>query len=359
MQKIHPHRFRAIRGMRPSPGAAIPEPATAHDLSRGLQSSSTPPKHSGFRAIPRSCPLLLILLSCLFTAHPLAARASSVVIYTSQDEEYADPTFREFERETGIKILPVYDSEAVKTVGLVNRLLHEQNHPQCDVFWNNEEMRTRMLAARGLFRETNGWVLTGWRSRRLVVNTNLLPVAQAPRTFAEATNAIWRGKFALAYPLFGTTATHFQVLRQHSGDAAWQAWCRALNANKPMLVDGNSVVVKLVGGGEASFGFTDSDDIAGGQQEGMPIVAMPLADDSLLVHNTLGLLRGAPHPVEAQRLFDYLQSKPVLDRLFQAHAVESESAAIASDDPGLKVDWDSLLRDLDPTTAELQDIFLR
>ena len=91
----------------------------------------------------------------------------------------------------------------------------------------------------------------------------------------------------------------------------------------------------------------------------MPIVAMPLADDSLLVHNTLGLLRGAPHPVEAQRLFDYLQSKPVLDRLFEAHALESESAKIANDDPGLKVDWDALLRDLDPTTAELQDIFLR
>ena len=189
--------------------------------------------------------LLLLLLSCFLATHPSPARASSVVIYTSQDEEYADPTFREFEKETGIKVLPVYDSEAVKTVGLVNRLLHEQSHPQCDVFWNNEEMRTRMLAARGLFRETNGWVLTGWRSRRLVVNTNLLPVAQAPRTFAEATNAIWRGKFALAYPLFGTTATHFQALRQHSGDAPWQAWCRALNANKPMLVDGNSVVVKL------------------------------------------------------------------------------------------------------------------
>jgi molybdate transport system regulatory protein len=71
-----------------------------------------------------------------------------VVIYTSQDEVYAEPILREFEKETGLQVQPVYDSEAVKTVGLVNRLLTERNNPQCDVFWNNEEFRTRQLAAR-------------------------------------------------------------------------------------------------------------------------------------------------------------------------------------------------------------------
>jgi len=303
--------------------------------------------------------LLLVVMPLLM--RPAAVRGKeggSVVIYTSQDEEYADPIFHEFEKQTGIRVLPVYDSEAVKTVGLVNRLLREQSHPQCDVFWNNEEMRTRMLAARGLFRETNGWVLTGYRSRRLVVNTNLLPLAQAPKTLSEATNVIWRGKVALAYPLFGTTATHFHALRQHWGDAAWQTWCRALAANKPFLVDGNSVVVKMVGGGEAPLGFTDSDDIAGGQREGMPLVALPLTDESLLIHNTLGILRGAPHPAEAQKLFEYLQSKPVLDRLFREHALESE-ATETSGEPGLKVDWDGLLHDLDAATEELKAIFLR
>jgi len=29
--------------------------------------------------------------------------------------------FKDFEKQTGIKVLPVYDSEAVKTVGLANR----------------------------------------------------------------------------------------------------------------------------------------------------------------------------------------------------------------------------------------------
>src|ERR1700733_8624702 len=88
---------------------------------------------------------------------------NTVVIYTSQDEVYAEPILKEFEKETGLQVRPVYDSEAVKTVGLVNRLLTERDNPQCDVFWNNEEFRTRQLAARGIFRETNGWTHLGYR----------------------------------------------------------------------------------------------------------------------------------------------------------------------------------------------------
>jgi iron(III) transport system substrate-binding protein len=296
---------------------------------------------------------------CLFLAGCNGRNTRSVVIYTSQDEVYAEPIFKQFEQQTGIAVRAVYDSEAVKTVGLVQRLLNEASHPQCDVFWNNEEMRTRLLVAKNLFRETNGWALLGYRSRRLVVNTNLLPLAKAPQTFQDATNEFWRGKFALAYPLFGTTSTHFMALRQHWGDAPWQSWCRTLAANKPLVVDGNSVVVKLVGSGEAWFGFTDSDDVASEQREGLPIAAVPLCADGLILHNTAGVIHGAPHPVEAQQLFEYLQSIAVQDQLVHEKALESATPATGNAGTGLKVDWDGLLRDLDAATEESRQIFLR
>lgn len=306
----------------------------------------------------RAIILLYFILACLFAAG-CKPSSPTVVIYTSQDEEYADPIFRDFEKETGITVKPVYDSEAVKTVGLVNRLLAESAHPQCDVFWNNEELRTRLLASRGIFRETNGWVLMGYRTRRIVVNTNLLSLDKAPQLFRDATNEIWRGKCALAYPMFGTTASHFLALRQYWGDAAWQSWCRALVANKPFLLDGNSVAVKQVGGGEALFGFTDSDDVASEQREGLPVSTVPLNSDSLIVHNTAGVVRGAPHPVEAQRLMDYLQSAKVQQTLVDKKALQSAVPGDPATQPGLKVDWDALLRDLDSGTEEMKQIFLR
>ncbi len=285
-------------------------------------------------------------------------RSHRVVAYCAQDQTYAGPIFREFHRQTGIKVQAVYDSEAVKTVGLANRLLAERRHPQCDVFWGNEELRTRQLAAAGVFRQTNGWGAFGYRSRRIVINTNRLSLAAAPRSLLELTNAAWRGKVALAYPQFGTTATYFHALRQYWGDAPWQAWCRALAANQPLLFDGNSVVVRMVGRGEAPVGLTDSDDIAVGQAEGLPVASLPMTEEALLIPNTVGVTRGAPHPQAAQRLFDYLQSREVAQRLVNANALEGLAAAEVAT-PTLRVNWDALLRELDRTTAELSGIFLR
>jgi iron(III) transport system substrate-binding protein len=279
---------------------------------------------------------------------------NEVVVYAAQDQVYAEPILRQFERETGIRVRAVYDSEAVKTVGLANRLVVEQSHPQCDVFWGNEELRTRQLAARGVFRESDGWRAFGHRSRKLVVNTNLVSQA-APVSLLELTNAVWRGRVALAYPLFGTTATHFLALRQQWGEAGWLSWCHALQANRPLVVDGNSVVVKLVGRGEAWVGLTDSDDIAAGRREGLPVRAVDIAEP-FPIPNTAGITRHAPHPIPAQRLLDYLGSAAVVQQLVAVGALEGiEQAHAGSWSPN----WDDLLRELETGTTKLKEVFLR
>jgi len=283
-------------------------------------------------------------------------KAEVLVVYCAQDQVYAQPIFRDFEKQTGRKILVVYDSEAVKTVGLANRLLAERVHPQCDLFWGNEEMRTRQLAKENVFRETNGWADFGYRSRRIVFNTQKLSLASAPHSLLGLTNQTWRGKVALAYPQFGTTAAHFHALRQHWGDEAWQAWCRALAGNKPFLLDGNSMVVKLVARGDAWVGLTDSDDIADGQREGLPIAACPMNQETLLIPNTVAVTRDARHYEAAQQFFEFLQTREVVERLVTAKALEGFSTSEVST---LKVDWNRLLLDLDPVTEKLNQIFLR
>lgn len=302
--------------------------------------------------------LLVAALPALKSARAHANSLNQVTAYCAQDQDFAEPILQEFTKQTGVKALAVYDSEAVKTVGLANRLLAERPHPRCDVFWGNEELRTRQMAAQDVFRATNGWAAFGYRSRRIVINTNRLSLASAPRSLLELTNETWRGKVALAYPQFGTTATHFHALRQYWGDAKWEAWCRALAANKPFLVDGNSVVVKTVGRGDAWIGLSDSDDIAAGQAEGLPIAALPRTEETLLIPNTVGAVRGAPHPEAAQQLYEYLQRREVVRQLVAAQALEGVSASEVSVHT-LKVNWDALLRDLESTTAKLNIIFLR
>ena len=281
-----------------------------------------------------------------------------VIIYTSQDQVYAEPILNKFEQETGIKVRAVFDSEAVKTVGLANRLLAERRHPQCDVYWGNEELRTRQLAAQNIFRETNAWAAVGHRSRRLVINTNKLALATAPRSLIELTNTAWRGRVAMAYPLFGTTATHSLALRQHWGESNWLAWCRALAANRPFIVEGNSMAAKFVARGEAWIGLTDSDDIAAERRAGAPVVALPLSGETLLIPNTIAVIRGAPHHGDAQQLFDYLQRRTVVERLIAVNALEGISVETVSERT-LKPDWNALLLDLTASTESLKTIFLR
>ena len=283
------------------------------------------------------------------------AATPEVVVYASQDQVHAEPILNEFSRATGIKVRAVYDSEAVKTVGLANRLLREASNPQCDVFWNNEELRTRQLEAREVLRETNAWARIGYRSRRIVINTNLVRVPNTPASLALLTNAEWRGKVAVAYPLFGTTATHFLALRQRWGAQSWEAWCRALHANKPLLVEGNSVVVNFVGRGEAWVGLTDSDDVAAGLRAGLPIAAFPISDESLLIPNTVAIIRGARNPQAAEQLSQFLQQPSTVERLMAAGALEGPQPGQA----GLVVDWDGLLKDLESATETLRAIFVR
>jgi iron(III) transport system substrate-binding protein len=303
---------------------------------------------------------VLLVFALMWASKHWARRpVMSLVAYCAQDQVYAEPIFQQFEKDTGgVKVRPVFDNEAVKTVGIANRLLAERSNPQCDVFWGNEEMRTRQLAAQDVFRETNGWAAFGYRSRRIVINTNRLSLDAAPHSLRALTNELWRGKVALAYPQFGTTATHLNALRQLWGAAQWETWCRALAANKPLLVDGNSAVVKMVGSGEAWIGLTDSDDIAAGQQEGYPIVALPMNEETLLIPNTVAVVRGAPHAAAAQRLFEYLQRGQIVEQLVRDKALEGKSGNTVAV-PTLKPDWGSLLRDLETTTAKLNQIFLR
>ncbi len=84
------------------------------------------------------------LLPCLFLSCSKSSDPDSrkVVLYCSVDQEIAEPIIAEFERQTGIDVLPRFDTEASKTVGLVQRIRAEAASPIADVFWSNEVFHT-------------------------------------------------------------------------------------------------------------------------------------------------------------------------------------------------------------------------
>src|SRR5260370_27802153 len=88
---------------------------------------------------------------------------------------------------------------------------------------------------------------------------------------------------------------------------------------------GNSMVVRVVGSGQAWVGLTDSDDVAAGIREGLPLAPLPMTEATLLIPNTVAVVRRAPHPAARQQLFEYLQRREAADQLVAAHGSERPS----------------------------------
>ena len=86
--------------------------------------------------------LLLILISCRNRS------ANTVVVYVSEDQVFSEPILKDFERESGITVKSVFDTEEAKSTGVMNRLIAEKDNPQADVYWANEPVRAEVLKQR-------------------------------------------------------------------------------------------------------------------------------------------------------------------------------------------------------------------
>jgi iron(III) transport system substrate-binding protein len=268
---------------------------------------------------------------------------SQVVVYTALDEEFSQPLFERFTRQTGIQVLAKFDTEATKTVGLTQAIMAERARPRCDVFWNNEIVNTLRLERAGLLQPYNPpqakwfpqrfrspratWHGFAARARVLVVNTRLVPAAAWPNSVEDLADVRWKGKVGMAKPLAGTTASHAACLFAVWGDTRAREFFRQVKSNAQIL-SGNKQVARAVGTGQLAFGLTDTDDAIIELESGRPVAIVypdqPVAPDvrtetlgTLFIPNTVTILSGAPHPQAAQRLVDFLLS-PATERQLAA-----------------------------------------
>jgi iron(III) transport system substrate-binding protein len=249
----------------------------------------------------------------------------SLVVYCAHDSIYADSILRDFERQTGISVAVRYDTEATKSLGLVELLLQEKAHPRCDVFWNNELLGTLQLADEGLllpyrgsgygripaaFKDADGrWAGFAARLRLWIVNTNrLAPTAEAIQQASSGD----LDRMVIAKPLYGTTRTQYTVLWKLWGRDKLLAWDRDRRARHLREVDGNSMVKDLVSAGVCDLGWSDTDDFYEAHDEGKPVAMLPVRLENgktICIPNTVSIIRGTPHLAEAQKLADFLLSE--------------------------------------------------
>jgi iron(III) transport system substrate-binding protein len=251
----------------------------------------------------------------------------SVVVYTSVDEEFARPVAEQFEKDTGIKVKLVPDTEETKSTGLLNRLVAEKDRPQADVFWSGDPVRAAILKKRGItaaypspaaeglpaqFSDpTHSWTGFSARARVLLVNTEheAIKGGAMPSSVRDLAAPRFKGKACLANPLFGTTSMHAAALFQALGDAEARNFFDSLLENGTKMLSSNGEVRRRVSAGEFAFGLTDTDDAAEAIRDGKP-VKMVFPDEkgmgTLVVPNAVVLVARGPNEANGKKFIDYL-----------------------------------------------------
>jgi iron(III) transport system substrate-binding protein len=281
---------------------------------------------------------LIVFLILLFTTS-CNNSTNEVVVYTSVDQIFSEPILKGFEDETGIKVKVVYDTEETKSTGVLNRLIAEKNNPQCDLFWSGDPVRTIVLKNKDItspynsaiandidevFKDPeNHWTGFSARARVLIYNKDLLESANVPQSIFDLTKEKYKGKVAIANPLFGTTTFHIAALFNVLGDEKAKQFLADLKNNNIVIATSNGDVKKRVIQGEVSCGLTDTDDAYEAIKEGANIGIVFLDQKgigSLIMPNTVNLIKNSQNSGNGEILMDYLLSKETEAKLAKSCA---------------------------------------
>lgn len=271
----------------------------------------------------------------------MQAAAAEVVVYSSVDDLFARPIAERFQKQTGIEVKLVPDTEETKSTGLLNRLIAEKKRPVADVFWSGDPARAAILKAKGisapyrsaraadlptLFSDSEAhWTGFSSRARIIIYNKNLIPQGTEPKSVFDLADSKWKGQGCLANPLFGTTSMHAAALFQVLGDIKAREFFNAMTANGVAILSSNGEVKRRVAAGDFAFGLTDTDDAAVAIKDGKPVgVIFPDQEGigTLIVPNCAVLIANAPHSAEGKRFIDYLLTPEVEQALAESEAAQ-------------------------------------
>jgi iron(III) transport system substrate-binding protein len=264
----------------------------------------------------------------------------NVVVYVSEDQVFSETILRDFERDTGIRVKPVFDTEEAKSTGVMNRLLAEKNNPQADVYWANEPIRAEVLrqenvaaayqspSAEGIpaqFKDPQGyWTGFSARARVLLVSQS---VTNKPKSITAYTDPAFKGKAVIANPLFGTTTTEIAALFIIWGDEKANIFLTDMKQNGVKIATSDGESADFVASGDSAFGLVDSDDAANRMKQGK-LVEMIYPDQAenevgcFIVPNAVVLIKNGPHPEAAKKLIDYLLSAETERKLALSDAAQ-------------------------------------
>ena len=268
-----------------------------------------------------------LVLACVTTT--AAAQTKTVVVYTAHHSFIVDTMVPIFEKDTGIKV------EVVKAGSgdILRRVKAEARTPRADVIWSvgaeSLEDNKDLLAAytpKGYdavdarFKVSPEWQPYTAYLNVVIVNTQLVPEAQRPKSWAELSDPKWKNKIvsAKAESSGSSFAQYATILYAFGGtglDKGFDAY-KALFANF-QLIDSSGAVPRFVNDGEAPFGVTLEDSALEYVKGGGKIAIIYPSEGVSMVPDGIALVKDGPNADSGKAFIDWALSKSTQEALVE------------------------------------------
>lgn len=144
-----------------------------------------------------------------------------------------------------------------------------------------------------------------------IVNTKMMPLDTAPKTWKELAKPEYKGKILMANPAQSGSA--FSQLHQIVALHGWEVM-DAIIANAT-FVTSSKLAFQNVAKGETALGLTSEFNVLQSKKDGNPVEAVYPEDGTALVVDAGAIIAGGPNPDVAKKFVDFINSKPAHEML--------------------------------------------
>jgi iron(III) transport system substrate-binding protein len=239
------------------------------------------------------------------------------------------PVINQFQEATGIQVEVRYGS----TPEITGVLLEEGANSPADVFFAQDPGGLGSVAAAGMlaqlpeellsqvpprFASPDGdWIGISGRARVVVYHTEAIgdPAAELPPDIFDFVDPQWTGRIGWA-PTNGSFQAMVTAMRVMWGEERTAEWLQGIQANNPVVFDGNAPIVEAVGRGEIDVGLVNHYYLyryLAEQGEAFPARNYFLpggGPGSLIMVSGAGILNTASNAENAMRFLEFLLSVP-------------------------------------------------
>jgi len=257
----------------------------------------------------------LVALAMIATGSFALAQKGTVVYYSSGGAKVAKAVVKAFNKK-----YPDINVEHIigGTGELSTRIKAEKDNPRGDVFRAAveafysfpglfESYKTKEDAAysRNLVGKDYKFYAYSTAIQLFIVNTRLVPEAEAPKSWQALGDPKYKGKIIMAHPAVSGSA--FRQIAQMVHLHGWDLVAKVVDNTN--FVPKSRLVYTNVAKGEYAIGVTEESKPYRMAKDGYPTIAVYPEEGVAMSYGAVGLIKNGPNPENARLLADFINSK--------------------------------------------------